>query len=135
VPSKVTPQQIEALSAFEQHLGKGVRENLQQQAEEMGEFSEKFKGYAADEAMPEDMRQLAGNFGELSEGMGNALLGKKDPVTGEHIGRAVGRFIGDEVGVLGGMGLGAVLANQLGWQSPKDAIIEDLQQQLAAARA
>jgi hypothetical protein len=134
VPSKVTPQQIESLSAFEQQLGKGVRENLQQQAEEMGGYAEKFKGYAADEAMPEDLRQLADNFGGLSEGMGNALLGKKDPVTGEHVGRAVGRFIGDEVGILGGAGIGALIAQGLGWQSSKDLEIARLSEELAQLR-
>lgn len=60
-----------------------------------------------------------------------SLLNPAPPITGEHVGRAVGRFIGDEVGVLGGLALGSVLAQQLGMDSPKDRKIRELEEQLA----
>lgn len=56
-----------------------------------------------------------------------------EDVTGEHVGRAVGRFIGDEVGILGGMAMGSLLAQQLGMESPKDRRIRELEKQLSGA--
>jgi len=61
------------------------------------------------------------------------LLATPAPVTGEHIGRATGRVLGDEVGVLGGLAGGSVLANALGFESSKDRTIRDLEEQLALA--
>lgn len=52
-------------------------------------------------------------------------------ITGEHVGRAAGRFIGDEVGILGGLAAGQLLAQQLGMENPKDKQIRELQAQLA----
>jgi len=52
------------------------------------------------------------------------------PVTGEHLGKAIGRFAGDEIGILGGMAAGSLLAQQLGMESPKDRRIRELEAQL-----
>jgi hypothetical protein len=136
LPSTATPQQFEALSAFEQQLGRGVREQLQEQAAEMGEYATKLKGAAADQSLglSGDQRELAAKMGELTEGLEGALLGRRDPVTGEHVGRAIGRFIGDEVGILGGVGIGALIAQGLGWQSSKDLEIARLNEELAKVR-
>jgi hypothetical protein len=60
----------------------------------------------------------------------NSLLQPTVPITGEHIGRAVGRFAGDEIGVLTGMAAGGLVANQLGVQDSKDKKIKELQSQL-----
>lgn len=57
--------------------------------------------------------------------------GEATPITGEHVGRAIGRFIGDEVGILGGVGAGMLLSSQLGLETPKDRQIRQLQEQLA----
>jgi hypothetical protein len=59
-----------------------------------------------------------------------SLLNPVPPITGEHVGRAMGRAIGDEVGVLGGLAVGSLLAQQLGMESPKDRRIRELEQQL-----
>ena len=56
--------------------------------------------------------------------------GDVTPVTGEHVGRAVGRFLGDEIGVLGGVGVGLAASTALGFESPKDRRIRELQEQL-----
>jgi len=60
-----------------------------------------------------------------------SLLKTPKDITGEHVGRAVGRFAGDEIGVITGMGLGGVLANTLGIKSEKDKKIEELEGRLA----
>lgn len=60
-----------------------------------------------------------------------ALLKEPKAITGEHVGRAAGRFIGDEVGVIAGLGLGGMASEALGIKSDKDKKIEELQSQLA----
>lgn len=65
--------------------------------------------------------------------VGETLRSFLDPapaVTGQNVGRAVGRFIGDEVGILGGLATGSLLAQQLGIESPKDRRIRELEAQL-----
>jgi len=56
--------------------------------------------------------------------------GPAKPVTGAHVGQAIGRIAGDEVGVLLGLGGGMLLGQQLGFQSPKDVKIAKLEDQL-----
>lgn len=72
---------------------------------------------------------------EVFKGLAKGLeTGDARPVTGVEVGRAIGRFAGDEIGVLGGGGLGLLLAQQLGIQTPKDREIERLKQQLESPR-
>ena len=59
-----------------------------------------------------------------------SLLSSAPPVTGEHVGRAIGRFAGDEIGILTGLGIAGTLAGPLGIQSPKDTKIKKLEQEL-----
>ena len=59
------------------------------------------------------------------------LKGELKPMTGEHFGRAVGRFAGDEIGIFGGSLLGMSVANAMGIQTPKDREIERLKAELA----
>lgn len=59
-----------------------------------------------------------------------SLLGSAPPVTGENVGRAIGRFAGDEIGILTGLGVASALAGPLGMQSPKDVKIKKLEQEL-----
>jgi hypothetical protein len=66
------------------------------------------------------------NVGETFE----ALLKQPKAITGEHVGRAVGRFMGDEVGVVTGLGLTSALAGALGMKTEKDKKIEELERQL-----
>jgi len=68
--------------------------------------------------------------------IGNAfesLLNDSKPITGEHVGRAVGRFIGDEVGAVTGLGLTGMLASSLGMETEKDKKIKKLESQLNTA--
>jgi hypothetical protein len=62
-----------------------------------------------------------------------SLLKDSKPITGEHVGRAVGRLIGDEVGVVTGLGLTGMLAGSLGMQTEKDKKIKELESQLSKA--
>ena len=62
--------------------------------------------------------------------MFESLLGSAPPVTGENVGRAIGRFAGDEIGILTGLGVAGALAGPLGIQSPKDIKIKKLEQEL-----
>lgn len=60
-------------------------------------------------------------------GIFESLMQDAQPITGEHVGRAVGRFIGDEIGVLTGMSLGGLAAGAMGIKSDKDKKIDELQ--------
>ena len=59
------------------------------------------------------------------------LSQEASPVTGENVGRFVGRALGDEIGILGGMGAAGLLANQMGLVSPKDKKITRLEEQIS----
>ena len=52
------------------------------------------------------------------------------PITGGNVGRMIGRFLGDAIGVLSGMAAGGVLAQGMGIESAKDVQIRKLQEQL-----
>ena len=65
-------------------------------------------------------------FGEFAASMLNPV----PLVTGEQVGRAIGRAAGDEIGVLGGLATGGLIANQLGIQDSRDKKIAELKDQL-----
>lgn len=67
------------------------------------------------------------DIGEIYE----ALLKEPTSITGEHIGRAIGRFAGDEIGVVTGIGVGGMISNAMGIKNEKDKKIEELKSQLA----
>ena len=58
------------------------------------------------------------------------LLKPTTPVTGEQVGRAAGRFLGDEIGLLGGIGIAGIVADKLDLTDPKDKTIKMLREQL-----
>jgi hypothetical protein len=74
-------------------------------------------------------QKLPGSNQSLSESL-RGLLDPTPPVTGEHVGRAAGRFLGDEVGIMGGLMAGSLLSQQLGMENPKDRRIRELEAQL-----
>ena len=62
----------------------------------------------------------------IAKAMVERQQGKVMDVTGEHIGRLVGRSVGDEVGALGGLAAANIVANNMGWASEEDRMIEGL---------
>jgi len=64
---------------------------------------------------------------------GNSLrkmMGDAPQITGAEVGRAIGRALGDEVGVLGGLAIGGLAADAMGLEGEKDRQIKRLQQQI-----
>ena len=98
--------------AVTSNAARGIDDNLNRVAEELGK---------SDEPKASEVAAFLKNFTQ----------GSAPPVTGEHVGRAAGRFIGDELGILGGLVAGDVLAAQLGMESPQDKRIRELEAQLA----
>ena len=58
------------------------------------------------------------------------LLKPTTPVTGEQVGRAAGRVLGDEIGLLGGIGVAGIVADELDLTDPRDKTIKMLREQL-----
>lgn len=94
----------------------------------------------AGDSMSTTLNRLADDFEQTTavkelplvtpELLRSVATGDVKPITGEHVGRAIGRFLGDEIGVLGGVGVGMAAAGALGLESPKDRKIRELQEQL-----
>lgn len=106
--------------AIAQNAASGLNENIDQLAAAL-------RKAGARDGIDDDARKVMGDLGDYVQGMNSPAT----PITGEHVGRAVGRFLGDEIGIMGGLALGSALAPQLGMESPKDRKIRELEQQLA----
>ena len=59
-----------------------------------------------------------------------SLLDDAKAVTGENVGRAIGRLAGDEIGIVAGLAGGGALSSAMGIENPKDKRIRELEQQL-----
>ena len=79
----------------------------------------------------DDLRTFGVDGQQMTGFVERLKSGQSDQVTGEQVGRAIGRMIGDEVGILGGMTAGYLASQQMGFESPKDATIRKLEEQLA----
>jgi hypothetical protein len=77
--------------------------------------------------MPSAQTEIPGMDMKISDVI-ESLLKKPNEITGEHIGRAVGRFAGDEIGAVTGMQLGALAAGTLGIKNEKDKQLETYQE-------
>jgi hypothetical protein len=79
--------------------------------------------------MKETLQKYGSKTGSISSFMTDMMSPNK-PVTGEEVGRAIGRMAGDEIGVLGGLGVGSLISSGLGIDSPKDKQIKELEKKL-----
>lgn len=112
----LTPEKLAQLSELEEKLARGAAESMD---DDLRDFARKMQEH--EDAPPE--------VGEFATG----LLSAPEAVTGEHVGKMLGRFGGDELGIIGGMGLAGLLSAQMGIQSPKDMEIARLKEQLGVA--
>lgn len=113
----LTPQRLEELSRVEQRMARGAVDEMDEALMEAATKMER-EGIDLPLMNPEMLRGMSQ---------------QAEPVTGRHVGQMIGRVAGDEIGVLGGLAAGGLLASQLGIQSPKDAEIARLKQQLGQA--
>ena len=87
------------------------------------------KGELDSSATAELLKNTGSKSGSIAEIMKD-MMSPKNPVTGEEVGRAIGRAAGDEIGVLGGLGVGSLISSGLGIDSPKDKQIKELEKKL-----
>jgi len=79
--------------------------------------------------MKKALQNAGSGSGSLS-GIVTDMMAPRKPVTGQEVGRFLGRVAGDEIGVLGGLGVGSMISSGLGIDSPKDKKIKELQKKL-----
>ncbi|WP_126146971.1 hypothetical protein [Synechococcus elongatus] len=127
----LTPEEFTEFDRLNSVLGDAaMRRDSERNAKAAAEIRESVND-AGDE-VPEVAKDLGGDLAEMIESLSQERNLK--PVTGEEVGRVVGRFIGDEVGILGGSALGAYAAAQLGLETPKDREIRRLKEELESLR-
>lgn len=112
----LTPGKLEQLSQLEKKLTTGAVDRMDESLMDLADQLER------------DDRQTI-----VSPDLLRNMTAAPEAVTGEHVGRMVGRVAGDEIGVVGGLALAGLLASQMGIQSPKDLEIARLKQQLGQA--
>ena len=87
------------------------------------------KGELDSAATAELLKNTGSKSGSIAD-IVTDMMSPKKPVTGEEVGRAIGRAAGDEIGVLGGLGVGSLISSGLGIDSPKDKQIKELEKKL-----
>lgn len=83
-----------------------------------------------DNDLTKELLKKSGSKGGSISSLVTDMMSPKKPVTGEEVGRFVGRVAGDEIGVLGGLGVGSMISSSLGIDSPKDKTIKELEKKL-----
>lgn len=130
MPPELREQAMKKLSqyeAVEKLMTSRAADSIDELIEKVARSADDIQG----EIDPADLEQLQSLLGGSPGDAMRSLLNPVRPITGEHVGRAVGRMLGDEVGILGGMAAGSLIAQQLGMDSPKDRKIRELEEQLA----
>ena len=118
---KALDEDLARLRPLEQELVNGAVETMDEKIKRMVTSADEASASGVDLPVPS-------SFVEALRGVGE---GQAKPVTGGNVGMAIGRVLGDEIGVLGGLGAGMLAGQQLGLQTPKDREIERLKQELA----
>ena len=118
---KALDEDLARLRPLEQELVNGAVETMDEKIKRMVASADEASASGVDLPVPS-------SFVEALRGVGE---GPAKPVTGGNVGTAIGRVLGDEIGVLGGLGVGMLAGQQLGLQTPKDREIERLKQELA----
>tara|TARA_A100000172_G_scaffold79551_1_gene66883 strand:+ start:575 stop:1489 length:915 start_codon:yes stop_codon:yes gene_type:complete len=83
-----------------------------------------------DNDLTKELLKKSGSKGGSISSLVTDMMSPRKPVTGEEVGRFVGRVAGDEIGVLGGLGVGSMISSSLGIDSPKDKTIKELEKKL-----
>jgi len=83
-----------------------------------------------DNDVTKELLQKSGSSSGSIANLVTDMMSPRKPVTGEEVGRFLGRVAGDEIGVLGGLGVGSMISSGLGIDSPKDKQIKELEKKL-----
>lgn len=111
---------------IEELIGTQSAESLDERLQNVAKRAKAFK-VDVNNPQVDTLEFLKKQVSDVAEGM----LTPPVDVTGEHIGRAIGRYAGDEIGIAVGLGLGGMASNALGFKSEKDQKIKELEEQLA----
>lgn len=127
---EVVPEDVRRLFDADDLVAREASQRIERQIREVADELGKRYPEGLDINHPDaaELRSVLGPIGKLFEGQSLTaekvlrLLDPAEPVTGEHLGRAIGRFAGDEIGAIGGQALGLMLAQSLGWARPREPV-------------
>lgn len=120
------PEDVETYITVSDEVGRRAVTDINNRFGQMAELIDKAK---ADSTVTGAQSDTLGGIADYMQSIANEDAA--GAITGGHVGKALGRFIGDEVGVIGGVTAGGLLSNQLGFKTDKDKRIDKLQQLLA----
>ena len=125
----LTDQALEQMGLGEEfgRVEKAVRKDA---VTSVDSFLEAAKAGELDNDITKELLQKTGSKSGSVAGLVTDMMSPRKPVTGEEVGRFLGRVAGDEIGVLGGLGVGSVISSGLGIDSPKDKQIKELEKKL-----
>jgi hypothetical protein len=125
----IRPEEFDTFEKVQENIGRrgavSVDDNLQVAASRLEKIRNKFDLAGQGN---EDVGALLGKASGFVDSMRNQ--DNIEQITGKQVGKTLGRFIGDEVGIIGGLAVGSAAANQLGLKSNKDIQIEKLEELL-----
>ena len=125
----LTDQALEQMGLGEEfgRVEKAVRKDA---VTSVDSFLEAAKAGELDNDITKELLQKTGSKSGSVAGLVTDMMSPRKPVTGEEVGRFLGRVARDEIGVLGGLGVGSVISSGLGIDSPKDKQIKELEKKL-----
>lgn len=127
--SKNYKPQIDQYRQIEKLVGDGAAGNIDDQINKLITKFDKFENDTS-ASVKQDQKMVEQILGGKGSEVLRSLSTPTKPITGGNVGRMIGRFLGDEIGVLSGMAAGGVLAQGMGIESAKDVQIRKLQEQL-----
>ena len=129
---KNNPEVAKAMQAYadvENLIANKAATSIDEQLEGMAKYLENPPVDKADQVI----QDVFAKVGASPQSLRNMIGYEAPPVTGEQVGRLIGRGIGDEVGILGGLAAGKMISDAMGLEGEKDRQIRKLQEQLANA--
>ncbi len=121
---------LNQLDMLDEVISKGAEKQIPAMGQKLKEVGAGIKDGSVSVAPGQKVPAALQPFGSVLEGMGDGLTSGPSLVTGEHLGRALGRASGDEIGVLAGLGTANLISQQMGFESDQDREVRKLTEKI-----